>query len=208
MEELQRLYHAASHLPGRLRDLLWSSRFWINSRMLRTLRSGRIFFGGDSAHVHSPAGGQGMNTGIQDMINLGWKLALAWQGKAAPALLDTYEQDRLPVIRDVVARTESATDAVTSPNTLVHGMLTHLAPVLLGTRVVQETGTGIISEVAAHYRSSPLSQTEHAGGKLRAGDRVPDLDVLAWTGDAPPRPPPIQATGRYTGRTRASPGMS
>jgi 2-polyprenyl-6-methoxyphenol hydroxylase-like FAD-dependent oxidoreductase len=57
-------------------DINWASRYGINSRMMHTLKSGNIFFGGDSAHIHSPAGGQGMNTGIQDMINLAWKLAM------------------------------------------------------------------------------------------------------------------------------------
>ena len=183
LAEVQRLYDADTHVPARLHDVVWSSRFWINSRMIRTLRAGNIFFGGDSAHVHSPAGGQGMNTGIQDMVNLGWKLALVWQGKAAPELLDTYEQDRLPVIHDVVTRTETATDVINSRNALVHGLVTHLAPVFLGRQFVQGVGTGVISEVAAHYRASPLSHTEQAHGKLRAGDRVPDVEVLAEADD-------------------------
>ena len=184
LEEMQKVYDDTASAPGRLRDVVWTSRFWINSRMLRTLRSGRVFFGGDSAHVHSPAGGQGMNTGIQDMINLGWKLALVWRGQAAPALLDTYEQDRLPVIRDVVKRTEGATDTVNSSNPLLRGIVAHVAPLLLGTSFVQQTGTGIIGETAANYRPSPLSETAHAPGKLHAGDRLPDLDVLAWNAAA------------------------
>jgi len=76
---MQKLYNDEARIPAVLRDPLWTSRFHINSRMIDTFRARRIFFGGDSAHIHSPAGGQGMNTGIQDMINLGWKLALAYQ---------------------------------------------------------------------------------------------------------------------------------
>ena len=71
--------------------------------------------GGDAAHIHSPAGAQGMNTGIQDMINLAWKLALVLKGQAAPALIDTYEQERLPVIRDVLAHTEGLTNVIAIP---------------------------------------------------------------------------------------------
>ena len=74
----------------------------INSRHMTTLRDGRVFFGGDAAHVHSPAGGQGMNAGIQDMINLSWKLAMVLSGQARQELLDTYQSDRLPVIRRLV----------------------------------------------------------------------------------------------------------
>ena len=180
LAELQTLYDADSHIPVRLRDLTWSSRFRINSRMLNTLREHRIFFGGDAAHVHSPAGGQGMNTGIQDMIDLSWKLAMVWQGKATPELLNTYEEERLPIIRSIVSKTEAATDALNSDSPIVHQLITHIAPVLLSTQFVQQLSTGLISEVAANYRESSLSHTHQAHGTLRAGDRLPDLDVLVW----------------------------
>ena len=87
-------------MPAQLYGLNWSSRFRINSRHMGTLRSGRVFFGGDAAHVHSPAGGQGMNAGIQDMINLGWKLAMVLRGAARPALLDTYKSAGEIVVYD------------------------------------------------------------------------------------------------------------
>lgn len=184
LEELQKIYDSDSHIPVRLRDMTWSSRFRINSRMLDTLRERRIFFGGDAAHVHSPAGGQGMNTGVQDMIDLSWKLAMVWHGKATPELLNTYEEERLPIIRSIVSRTEAATDALNSDNPIVHQLITHIAPVLLNTHFVQQLSTGLISEVAANYRASSLSQTHHARGALRAGDRVPSMDVLVWNLDA------------------------
>ena len=191
LAELQKLYDADSHIPVRLRDLTWSSRFQINSRMLHTLREDRIFFGGDAAHVHSPAGGQGMNTGIQDMIDLSWKLAMVWQGKATPELLNIYEEERLPIIRSIVSKTEAATDALNSDSPIVYQLITHIAPVLLNTQFVQQLSTGLISEVAANYRASSLSQTHQARGNLRAGDRLPDMDVLVWnsdsSGDAQPR---------------------
>lgn len=93
------LWQQSSHIPTRLHDMVWSPRLRINSRVLDKLRLRRIFFGGDSAHVHSPAGGQGMNTGIQDMINLCWKLATNHKGIANQTLLDTYDTERMPVIR-------------------------------------------------------------------------------------------------------------
>ncbi|WP_324676301.1 FAD-dependent monooxygenase [Hymenobacter sp. GOD-10R] len=179
LAELQRLYDTIAHRPGQLHDLTWSSRFYINSRMLDTLRERRIFFGGDSAHIHSPAGGQGMNTGIQDMIDLGWKLALVWHGKAAPELLDTYAEERLPVIRQVVARTETATDIFNSTSKLVHQLLTLAAPVVLNAQFIQELSTGLVSEVTANYRASALSRTRYLRGELRAGDRMPDFAIRA-----------------------------
>ena len=97
LEDIQSLYDRTVHLPVRLYNLNRSSRFRINSRHMTKLREGRVFFGGDAAHVHSPAGGQGMNAGIQDMINLSWKLAMVLNGRARPELLDTYQSDRLLV---------------------------------------------------------------------------------------------------------------
>src|SRR3712207_1795469 len=75
----------------------WSSRFRSERRQARTYRVGRVFLAGDAAHVHSPVGGQGMNTGIQDAVNLGWKLAATVQGWAPPGLLDTYQEERHPI---------------------------------------------------------------------------------------------------------------
>jgi 2-polyprenyl-6-methoxyphenol hydroxylase-like FAD-dependent oxidoreductase len=116
LEEIQRLYNRTVHLPAQLYNLNWSSRFRINSRHMTSLRDGRVFFGGDAAHVHSPAGGQGMNAGIQDMINLSWKLAMVLNGQARHELLDTYQSDRLPVIRQLVRMTERATKPFNSTN--------------------------------------------------------------------------------------------
>ncbi len=180
--KMQGLYDAGSHIPARLHDLVWSSHFRINSRMLDHLRVGRIFFGGDSAHVHSPAGGQGMNTGIQDMINLSWKLALVYRGTACAELLDTYEEERLPVIDGIVSTTERATDAFTSDKPYAHVLLEHLAPLVLQSQKAQHVGAGILSELEANYRQSPLSGSGSgfgSGGTVRAGDRAPDIKVTA-----------------------------
>jgi 2-polyprenyl-6-methoxyphenol hydroxylase-like FAD-dependent oxidoreductase len=179
LTEMQKLYDAECHIPGVLRDLMWASHFRINSRMLSTLRSQRIFFGGDSAHVHSPAGGQGMNTGIQDMINLGWKLAWVYHGRAASDLLETYTEERLPVIRRLLNTTEKATDAMSSQGHLAHELTTHIAPFMLGFDKVREMAAKTLSQTQIEYRSSSLSHTmPQVGGELRAGDRVPDIEVV------------------------------
>jgi hypothetical protein len=145
--------------------------------MVPRLKIGRLLLGGDAAHIHSPAGAQGMNTGIQDMINLGWKLAFVIQGKARTALLDTYEQDRLPVMHDVLFKTENMTGMIGSENHLVRAIFNHLGPYIAGTGLVQENSTARMSQVALGYRDSPLSENHAHGGSLRAGDRVPDLQV-------------------------------
>ena len=183
LDELQRLYDQRSHIPATLRDLTWSAWFRINSRMVQRLRVGRLLLGGDAAHIHSPAGAQGMNTGIQDMINLCWKLALVQTGQAGEALLDSYEQDRLPVIRDVLFRTGSLTGLIGSENPLLRGLVNRLAPVVSGSGLVQENGTAQVSQVAIGYRDSPLSSNHAHNGSLQAGDRVPDFTVLRRSAD-------------------------
>lgn len=177
LAELQQVVDRVAPISIRLRDLGWSSRFFINSRHLSTLRVGNVFLGGDAAHVHSPAGGQGMNTGIQDMINLCWKLALVAKGQARPALLDTYQADRLPLISALIRRTEAATKAFNSTNPLVHQLITRAAPVALATDLVQNKANAVLGQIGVNYRDSPLTQTGGRVGHLRAGDRVPDLDV-------------------------------
>jgi 2-polyprenyl-6-methoxyphenol hydroxylase-like FAD-dependent oxidoreductase len=177
LEDIQRLYDRTVHLPAQLYNLNWSSRFRINSRHMNTLRDGRVFFGGDAAHVHSPAGGQGMNAGIQDMINLSWKLAMVLNSRARPGLLDTYQSDRLPVIRQLVRMTERATRAFNSTNPLVHAAITRLAPVVLARSRVQEKAAPRLGQLAAGYRGCPIAKGGGRIGSLRAGDRVPDLPV-------------------------------
>jgi 2-polyprenyl-6-methoxyphenol hydroxylase-like FAD-dependent oxidoreductase len=179
LEQLQAIYDQRSHIPARLRQLGWSSWFHINSRMVEKLKVGRIFLGGDAAHIHSPAAGQGMNTGIQDMMNLAWKLALVLKGQASSELLDTYQQDRLPVMRSILSRTEGLTEIVGAESPLVRGIFNHLVPWIGGLNFVEENATASISQIALNYRDSPLSTDHAAGGTLRAGDRVPELRVRA-----------------------------
>jgi 2-polyprenyl-6-methoxyphenol hydroxylase-like FAD-dependent oxidoreductase len=175
LADVQALYDRTAGVPAQFYDLSWSSRFRINSRRMETLRRGRVFFGGDAAHVHSPAGGQGMNAGIQDMVNLSWKLAMVLRGHAAPALLDTYESDRLPVIRQLVGMTERATTVFNSTNPLAHAALTTLAPLALSRAAVQVRAAPRLGQLTASYRGCPITK---GGGRidgLRAGDRVPDV---------------------------------
>lgn len=177
LEDIQALYDRTVHIPATLYGLNWSSRFRINSRHMTTLRAGRVFFGGDAAHVHSPAGGQGMNAGIQDMINLSWKIALVQRGAARPDLLDTYETDRLPVVKQLVAMTERATTVFNSTNPLAHALLTRLAPIALARKAIQRKAAPRLGQIAASYRAAPLAAGGGRLGGLRAGDRVPDVHV-------------------------------
>jgi hypothetical protein len=182
LDDIQRLYHRVAHVPATLYGLNWSSRFRINSRHMTTLRAGCVFFGGDAAHVHSPAGGQGMNAGIQDMVNLSWKIAMVLDGRARQELLDTYETDRLPVIRQLVRMTERATTVFNSTRPIVHAALTRLAPSVLRPRCGSEQSRAELGQLAASYRGRPIARGGGHIGELRAGDRVPDIEVTTDTG--------------------------
>lgn len=181
LAELQEMFDRRAHLAGTFRDLVWSSWFRINSRMVSRLRVGRLLLGGDAAHIHSPAGAQGMNTGMQDMFNLGWKLARVICGKAPLALLDSYEAERLPVIREVLFGTEKLTDGMASTNPVRRTLIDHVGPWLGPREIVQEHATARMSQVAIGYPHSPLSERKGARGALRAGDRLPDFKLQQAT---------------------------
>jgi 2-polyprenyl-6-methoxyphenol hydroxylase-like FAD-dependent oxidoreductase len=128
---LQALVDAFTDGGLRLHDPVWLTYFGLQHRHAARYRTGRVFLAGDAAHVHSPAGAQGMNTGIQDAWNLGWKLALVSRGVADEALLDTYDAERRPVGRFVVRFTDRAFTVATSTNPLVRALRTRLVPRVL-----------------------------------------------------------------------------
>ena len=113
------------------------------------------------------------------MINLSWKLAMVLSGQARQELLDTYQSDRLPVIRRLVEMTERATRAFNSTNPVVHAALTRLAPIVLARSRVQDKAAPRLGQLAAGYRGCPIAKGGGRIGSLRAGDRVPDLRVGA-----------------------------
>ncbi len=192
LEELQQVYDQRSHIPAKFRDMSWSSWFRINSRMVNRLQVGRVFLGGDSAHIHSPAGAQGMNTGMQDMINLCWKLAMVMKGQAKPELLETYSKDRVPVIQNILKKTEGVTHVIGSESTLLRSVFNYIAPWLVGMENFQHNATEHLSQLALNYRESPLSVSGGHSGELRAGDRLPDFSVtlLHREGSAEQQPRP------------------
>jgi 2-polyprenyl-6-methoxyphenol hydroxylase-like FAD-dependent oxidoreductase len=116
LTELQALTDANTANTVQLHDPVWRTYFRLHHRHATTYRAGRVFLAGDAAHIHSPAGAQGMNTGIQDAWNLGWKLALITDGIANPELLHTYQTERQPVGRYVMRFTDRAFTIATSTN--------------------------------------------------------------------------------------------
>ncbi|MFF7887689.1 FAD-dependent monooxygenase [Streptomyces sp. NPDC020794] len=178
---LQGIVHAYTTDRLVLRDPAWMTDFRLHNRGATRYRSGPFFLAGDAAHIHSPAGAQGMNTGIQDALNLGWKLALVCRGAAPEELLETYEAERAPVGRSVLRFTDRAFAIGTGRNPAIRLARTQLAPRLFP---LVKRATGLrgrvfrtVSELGIHYRRSPASGTGPHSPKRgpRAGDRLPDL---------------------------------
>ncbi|WP_245215765.1 FAD-dependent monooxygenase [Pararoseomonas baculiformis] len=170
IEEVQALLGQRAGGEIRALDPVWLASFRINGRKARDYRQGRVFLAGDAAHIHSPAGGQGMNTGMQDAINLAWKLAMVAQGAAAPALLDSYSPERgavgETVLRNAARLTDMATlahpAAIVARNLALHFML--------GFHAVRKRMALTMSEVEIAYPESPLSAGRHAGVRLAPAD--------------------------------------
>jgi hypothetical protein len=173
LASLQRLFEERAGMPGvQLSKPRWLSVWRPNIRMVDRYRAGRIFLGGDAAHVHSAAGGQGLNTGVQDAYNLGWKLAQVLGG-APDALLDTYQAERLPVAEGVLSTTsirhrEFRRDFSQAVNTLIAGKETFADP----------------SQLSITYRGGRLSCDLDDTTGIRAGDLAPDaVCVRAQSGE-------------------------
>ncbi|HLK65247.1 MAG TPA: FAD-dependent monooxygenase [Bryobacteraceae bacterium] len=138
------------------RSIGWSSYFRIHHRRAAELRKGRVFIAGDAAHLHSPFGGQGMNTGLQDVWNLAWKLDLYLRGHGNDELLDSYAAERLPVIRQVIDTTDFLTKALGTPNKLAQILRNAVIPMVSGLAPVQHAFVERLSELGIAYRGSPI----------------------------------------------------
>ncbi len=180
----------------RIGDPAWASAFRIQRRQADRYRRGPVFLAGDAAHVHSPVGGQGMNTGIQDAFNLGWKLALAARDQAAPGLLDTYQAERHPIARGVLRGTHLGTRLFLAQNPLMRAVREWAVPAIVNIPPIRRRILAAVSQLAINYRGSSLSvdaddRAESRGWLrrtargLRAGDRVPDATLMDTRGSEP-----------------------
>jgi hypothetical protein len=221
LTELRALVAERCHHPIQIHELRWTSLFHVHQRMVQQYRTGRVFLAGNAAHVHSPAGGQGMNTGLQDAWNLGWKLALASQGVAGEQLLDSYHDERYPIGRAILRETELATRSSmirSRPLAMVRDLAARLtgelAPVVdwLQTRCAEldlaYPEGAAVGERAAPLLTAPVlpdRATERASLQDRsnfdhgphAGERAPDVRGLSCEG----RPVALRELTRHGGFT-------
>jgi 2-polyprenyl-6-methoxyphenol hydroxylase-like FAD-dependent oxidoreductase len=158
-----------------IRKVNWFSTYHVHHRVAQHFRKGRAFLVGDAAHIHSPAGGQGMNTGIGDAINLAWKLAAVVSGRAPESLLDSYEAERVGFARRLVASTDRAFTFASGQGRLAAFVRMHIAPIVIPAaftfEAVRKFAFRTVSQTAINYRGSRLSRG--SAGNVQGGDRLP-----------------------------------
>ncbi len=166
---------AITHLKVAVKQVNWFSTYHVHHRVTDHFRKGRAFLLGDAAHIHSPAGGQGMNTGIGDAINLAWKLAAVVAGRAPNSLLDSYEAERIGFARRLVATTDRVFSFATAEGKIADILRTRVAPLIVPMAAafepVREYLFRTVSQIMLNYRNGPLSRG--AAGHVHGGDRLP-----------------------------------
>jgi 2-polyprenyl-6-methoxyphenol hydroxylase-like FAD-dependent oxidoreductase len=166
---------AINNLKAKIEKVNWFSSYRVHHRVADRFRKGRAFLLGDAAHIHSPVGGQGMNTGIGDAINLAWKLAAVTTARAPDSLLDSYEAERIGFARRLVATTDRAFTMISAKGRLADLVRARLAPALLSRLVKFDFARQFlfrtVSQIMLNYRGSALSEGE--AGSVRGGDRLP-----------------------------------
>jgi hypothetical protein len=162
-------------------SLVWSTYFRIHHRCVAQMSAGRMFVAGDAAHIHSPFGGQGMNTGLQDAWNLAWKLDLAVRGVATDALLSSYTQERHPIVKGVIETTHFLTTTLGTSNPLAQGIRDTVIPVVTHIPQIQHAFVERLSGLGNSYKGSPI--VEGAGRRffddsLRGGNGIEHRFIL------------------------------
>ena len=175
-EEVERQIIADTDLDLDITRVNWFSVYKVHSRCVENFSNGRCFLAGDSAHIHTPAGAQGMNTGIQDGYNLAWKIAMVLRGKADDKILDTYNEERLPNAKRLIERTDRAFQFIANPNWFFSFFRTKIVPLfanfVMNLRFAQKRIFPLASQIGINYRKSALSKGD-ANFSVRAGDRMP-----------------------------------
>ncbi|MDA0566070.1 FAD-dependent monooxygenase [Streptomonospora sp. S1-112] len=196
-EELQRLADERAPFPLKIHDLQWSTRFLVHLRQATSYRAGRCLVAGDAAHVHSPAGGQGLNTGIQDAANLAFKLALVQRGCAgADALLDSYEAEREPVAADVMRSSHTQTRLWTVRSPVGRWARDTLMGRAARSGLLERRLVPAMAQIDLDYRKSPAVGPGGGRRALRRG--LADAELVPADGGARTRLSTLLQAPRHT----------
>jgi 2-polyprenyl-6-methoxyphenol hydroxylase-like FAD-dependent oxidoreductase len=188
LEQIQAIVDRRGPINTKLSDAKWLGGFRSHLRHVTQTRHGRVFLVGDAAHIHSPAGGQGLNTGVQDAFNLAWKLAMVLNNKASKSLLDTFEEERLPVAETVLKMSDMMLKTMTNSNPFIQNLRKHIAPLLMNKEFIQKRMRNQVSEIAINYRNSSIVEQSHFmtsplhKHRIHAGDRLPDVTFQSSNG--------------------------
>lgn len=173
LDDIKRLFKQRASDPAELSAPLWLSQFSIHHRQIKQYRHDRVFFAGDAAHIHSPMGGQGLNTGLQDIYNLVWKLAQVSQGIADEKLLDTYHSERYPIGKEVLRKTHRMTKMILLATPLAIKLRNWLMSGLNRLSWVKTMMAKDLAELNVAYPHSPLSVNQGRFKGFAAGDYLP-----------------------------------
>jgi 2-polyprenyl-6-methoxyphenol hydroxylase-like FAD-dependent oxidoreductase len=179
------LWERTGFSPTLFRDPAWVTSFRVHRRLAETYRNGRILLAGDAAHVYSPFGGQGMNSGIGDAENLAWKLAMVINETAAPGLLDSYEAERRPVAAKAVRSRGAASKLVLGNHVFARLLRDRIVVPLMNKPSMQRRVREQLSQLKVTYRNGPLGGRAHrwfSGQDMLPGDRVPDIECTKGGG--------------------------
>ena len=177
LEEIQQLADQRLPWPVAVSDPTWLANFRCHRRSASAYRRGRVLLAGDAVHIHTPAGGQGMNTGIMDAHNLGWKLALVVAGRSTDALLDSYGTERLPVAQDVLKLTHALVRYGTISHPVKRRIRDVVVPALGRSPLIQRRAVRRLSHVYVTYPPGPLARPGGGRGQPGPGQRMPDIPV-------------------------------
>lgn len=185
LEEIQGVFARRTGTGATLSDMVWSSRFRIHCRQVTSYRDDRVMLAGDAAHIHSPAGGQGMNTGMQDAHNLAWKLAEVHRGEARMRLLDSYHEERHEVGQTVLRGTDVATRVGTLKGAALKGVRDEFARFLTSIELVQQRVAREVAELSVGYERSEIVHEDHtsvlqARIGLAASAETPTITSVRW----------------------------
>lgn len=179
-EEIEEQIKQDAEVELDITDVNWFSTYKVHTRHVSKFSSGRCFLAGDSAHIHTPAGAQGMNTGIQDAYNLAWKLAMVLRERSDPEILESYNQERLENAKKLLRTTDRFFNLVASPEPILAYLRTHVFPYIAGAAfsldAVKKFVFPLISQTAINYRHSSLS-ANNGSFSVKAGDRMPYFTI-------------------------------
>lgn len=178
MHAVETAFHKRSSDTGKLSNPFWITKFYIHHRQIEQYRLGRIFFAGDAAHIHSPLGGQGLNTGIQDIYNLVWKLALVLNKQASSSILDSYHAERYPVGREVLKTTDKMTRMILIKNKLLIKIRNQFFSWLLSFEPIRNRIANIMAELEISYADSPIVKNSSKTRLPKAGWFLTDFNLI------------------------------